>query len=60
MAEETLGSLSDADSDTDGSDVSFEEIEPSEEDMQAITHLEAELKANSNLYDKHVEVVSLL
>ena len=41
---------------SDGSDVSFQEIEASEEEMQAITQLEAELETNPNLYDKHIEV----
>ena len=45
-------------SDSDDSDISFEEIEASEEDMQAIPQLEAEILANPNLYDKHIEVRS--
>lgn len=42
--------------DSSDSDSDFEEIEASEEDMQAISGLEAELQANPNLYDKHIEV----
>lgn len=41
---------------SDDSDSDFEEIEASAEDMDLITSLEAELSANPNLYDKHVEV----
>ncbi len=44
--------------DSDDSDSSFEEIEASEEDMQAIPQLESEILANPNLYDKHIEVRS--
>lgn len=45
---------------SDDSDSEFEEIEASAEDMELITNLEAELSANPNLYDKHVEVPRLL
>ena len=48
--------MSEDSSNSEGSDASFEEVEASEDDMQAITQLEAELEANPNLYDKHVEV----
>ena len=41
---------------SDDSDSDFEEVEASAEDMELITSLEAELSANPNLYDKHVEV----
>lgn len=59
MAEATDEPMSDADSDTDDSDVSFEEVEASEADMQAMMQLEAVLEANPNLYDKHIEVTML-
>ena len=41
---------------SDDSDSDFEEVEASAEDVDLITSLEAELSANANLYDKHVEV----
>ena len=47
---------SDDASESDDSD--FEEVEVGVEDVALITKLEAELEANSNLYDLHLQVDS--
>lgn len=43
-----------ADSDTSDSDVEELEVEPA--DMEALIKLEADLSANPNLYDSHIQV----
>lgn len=52
----------DIDNDDDGSDSDddsdFEEVEVSTEDMALITKLEADLEANPNLYDLHLQVLN--
>ena len=47
---------SDDGSDSDDSD--FEEVDVGEEDVALITKLEAELEANPNLYDLHLQVTT--